>query len=105
MELASDDGADDGAGVAPVSTRVVIGVVGTIAAGLEVAPADPGGKAPPPPPQVEALAAPVPAGVNIPQARTQCRRRYPKFDREQVPYVIANTPTTISISAQGLVCL
>ena len=55
MELARDDGADAGAGVAPFCTVVT----GTSAARFEVAPSTPGGSAepPPPPPQVEALAA------------------------------------------------
>ena len=60
MELASDDGADAGAGVAPLSAMVTFGVADTSAAGFEVAGGTPDGnaEAPPPPPQAEALAAP-----------------------------------------------
>jgi hypothetical protein len=62
MELARDDGADAGAGVAPLSAMATFGVAETSAAGLEVAGGTAEGKAeaPPlaPPPQAEALAAP-----------------------------------------------
>lgn len=60
MELARDDGVDAGAGVAPLSATVTLGVAVTSAAGLEVAGGTAEGKAeaPPSPPQAEALAAP-----------------------------------------------